>query len=413
MLKIKHITKKVGFTKEQQTNMAELILNEINKNANIKEISMAIKEDFKNDFRAVFKDKNYKVINLFIDGISKEEKKEEFIINVINSKCKYTLYYDFKVFIEFLRRCGVSVSVEEKQAKIFEILSDKNGDIIELKDAYTNGNILINKEFITGKPEKETTKHEKSMYDFISNNLVKIESNNYKIEKNQKSNHANCRKEKYQIFYKNKKDDFMIFNQKFINALPCGCDLYFDKNNYNSLIAKKEEKIVALIMPVKFHDGLQSFELLPDIVEETETKTETETKEEKLLTALYNGSIDSEEYIAEKEKENEQKQNINIEHKNAVTGHVYSGNNAELLTNAMHEKNFTKNEWVASGQAKKLKKQIKENAEGVTIRIFYTDDDGRQFCKLEKIYNVDELEEIKKIETSSGYIDMINRLKAV
>lgn len=399
MLKIKNITKKIGFTKEQQTNMAELILNEINKNANIKEISRVIKEEFKNDFKAVYRDKECKIINLFIDGIPKEEKKEELTINLINSKCKYTLYYDFKVFIEFLRRCGVSVTVEEKQAKIFEILSDKNGDIIELKDAYTNGNILINKEFITGKPEKETTKHEKSMHDFISNNLIKID-NDYKIEKNQKSNHVNCKKERYQIFYKNKKDDFVIFNQKFINALPCGCDLYFDKNNFNSLIAKKEDKIVALIMPIKFHDGLQSFDLLPDIVEETETK------EEKLKTALYNGSINSVEFMEEITPPTK-------EHKNAVTGHIYSGNNAELLTKAMHKNNYKKSEWVASGQARKIKKQIKENAEGVTIRIFYTDDDGRQFCKFETIYNLDELEEIKKIETSSGYIDMINRLKAV
>lgn len=398
MLKIKNITKKVGFTKEQQKQIVDIILNEINKNKNIEIITHVIKEDFKNDLKAVLKDKNYKhVMNLFMDGM----KKEEITINLINSKCKFTLYYDFRVFIEFLRRCGISVTVEEKQAKIFEILSDKNGNIIELTDAYTNGNILINKEFITGKPEKETTKHEKSMHDFISNNLIKID-NDYKIEKNQKSNHVNCKKEKYQIFYKNKKDDFVIFNQKFINALPCGCDLYFDKNNFNCLIAKKEEKIVALILPIKFNDGLKSFELLPDIVEETET----ETKEEKLLTALYNGSINSEEYMEEKEEKRE-----NIEHKNAVTGHIYSGNNAEILTKTMHEKNFTKNEWVASGQAKKLKKQIKENAEGVTIRIFYTDDDGRQFCKLEKIYNVDELEPMKKIEETNDYKSLVKKLK--
>lgn len=398
MLKIKNITKKAGFTKEQQTNMAELILNEINKNANIKEISRAIKEDFKNDFKAVYRDKECKIINLFINGIPKEEKKEEFIINVINSKCKYTLYYDFKVFIEFLRRCGVSVTVEKKQAKIFEILSDKNGDIIELKDAYTNGNILINKEFITGKPEKETTKHKKSMHDFISNNLVKIENNNYKIEKNQKSNHANCRKEKYQIFYKNKKDDFVIFNQKFINALPCGCDLYFDKNNYNSLIAKKEEKIAALIMPIKFHDGLQSFELLPDIVEEIET----ETKEEKLLTVLYNGSINSEEYMEEKEEKTE-----NIEHKNAVTGHVYSGHNIEVLNNA----GFTSHEWVGGYQAKKLHKQVKKDAEGVTIRVYYEDDMGRSFCKLEKVYNIEQLEPLQKVGITEAFKNIVEKLK--
>ena len=79
----------------------------------------------------------------------------------------------------------------------------------------------------------------------------------------------------------------------------------------------------------------------------------------------------------------------------------------------MQKNNFTTPEWVASGQAKKMKKQVKENAEGVIIKVFYIDDDGRQFCKLEKIYNVDELEPMQKIENTNDFKSLVKKLKAV
>jgi predicted lipoprotein with Yx(FWY)xxD motif len=77
----------------------------------------------------------------------------------------------------------------------------------------------------------------------------------------------------------------------------------------------------------------------------------------------------------------------------------------------LKDNNYQLAEWVASGQAKKLNKQIKKDAKGVTIRIYYEDDSGRSFCKLETIYNVAELENIQKIETTTNYKNMIERLK--
>ena len=46
MFTIKKITKKAGFTKEQQQYIADMILSEINKNKNIETISKIIKNDY-------------------------------------------------------------------------------------------------------------------------------------------------------------------------------------------------------------------------------------------------------------------------------------------------------------------------------------------------------------------------------
>ena len=101
-----------------------------------------------------------------------------------------------------------------------------------------------------------------------------------------------------------------------------------------------------------------------------------------------------------------------IEHKNAVTGHIYKGNNAELLDNAMKDNNYKESLWLASGQAKKMNKQVKTGASGVLIKVYYEDEYGRSFCKLEKIYNVEELEPIQKIENTEKYKNLVEKLRA-
>jgi DNA-binding protein H-NS len=103
-----------------------------------------------------------------------------------------------------------------------------------------------------------------------------------------------------------------------------------------------------------------------------------------------------------KESEKNMKEQIN-----AVTKHVYTGNNAIELEKA----GFNSNEWVGSGQVRKLKKQVKKNAKGVVIKVYKENEDGQTFCKLETIYNIEELEEIKKVENTSQFKDMVNRFK--
>lgn len=101
-----------------------------------------------------------------------------------------------------------------------------------------------------------------------------------------------------------------------------------------------------------------------------------------------------------------------IEHKNAITGHIYKGNNAELLNNAMSDNNYKESLWLASGQAKKMNKQVKSGASGVLIKVYYEDEAGRSFCKLEKIYNIAELEPIQKVENTEKYKNLVEKLRA-
>ena len=385
MIKVKNITKKAGFTKEQQQYIADVVLNEINLNKNIEAITKIIKNDIKGNL------KNKEVINLFDDG-----KKEEntVIINVPETRCKFEVINDLKVLVEFLQRVGVSVTASSVTNRIYEQLRNSQGKVIECPDAYSNGHIAISKEFIGEVPTEETLKNIQTLKKLTPTNLIKLDG--YTIAKNQKSNKM---KGQYCIFYKNKKDDFIVFNQKYINMLPKGCEIYFQDNKerkYSILVAKKEEKIVALIMPITC-DNLKQFELLPEIAEENIVKYPIVAYQKNKMPIR-------------RVKEKEMSSPI-VEHKNALTGHIYKGLNAEALTQALKDNNYIKPEWVATGQAKKLNKQIKKGAKGITIRVYYEDDSGRSFCKLETIYNVADLEEIQKIETTTDYKNMIERLK--
>jgi len=386
MIKVKNITKKAGFTKEQQQYIADVVLNAINSNKNIEAITKMIKEVFKNDFKTTFKDKELKVINLFCEGKEKQNGFSEKMIKieVPNIRCKFEIINDLKVLVEFLQRVGVSVTANSVTNRIYEQLRNSEGVVIECPDSYSDGNIAISKEFMGEVPTEETRKCVNGLFNLTPTNLIKLDG--YTIAKNQKSN--KIKGDKFTIFYKNKKDDFIVFNQKYINMLPKDADIYFQDNKnrkYSMLVAKKEEKVIALIMPIH-RDNLNEFELLPEIIEENVIK---------YPIVVYQ----------------ENKTATTVEHKNAVTGHIYKGLNAEALTQSLNNNHYQLAEWVATGQAKKLNKQIKKGAKGVTIRIYYEDDSGKSFCKLETIYNVAELEDIQKIETTTDYKNMIERLK--
>ena len=414
MIKIKNITKKAGFTKEQQADIAEQVIKVLNNKKSLDKVENVLFSEFHGDFKA-FERKVLKsgIYEAKMDG-QYSRYDNEIIITVKNTRCKYILNNSFEILFNFLKKIGIDFTSDiTVKNRIYEQLRNSEGVVIECPDAYSDGNVAINKKFIGEVPTEETQKNNTTLRQLTPTNLIKLEG--YTIAKNQKSN--KIKGDKFTIFYKNKKDDFIIFNQKYINMLPKDCDIYFQDNKnrkYSMLVAKKEEKVIALIMPIH-RDNLNEFELLPEIIEQNivkypivvyqENKMPIKTlKKEELQEFILNGVMSSDDYIKELEQ-------ITVEHKNAVTGHIYKGLNAEALTQALKNNNYQLAEWVASGQAKKLNKQIKKDAKGVTIRIYYEDDSGRSFCKLETIYNVAELENIQKIETTTDYKNMIERLK--
>lgn len=182
--------------------------------------------------------------------------------------------------------------------------------------------------------------------------------------------------------------------------LPNEREYWKDKNankkpEIQRMILKLNDEIVGTLCPV----FAQNYFVFDD-------------EEEKTNIVKYPIIVYQEQKQAVKGEEKEKTLTM-TEHKNAVTGHIYSGNNAELLNNIMNKKGYKKSDWCGRWQARKLKKQIKQNADGVIIKVFYTDDSGRSFCKLETIYNIEELEPMQKIESTNNYIEMIKRLKAV
>lgn len=325
--------------------------------------------------------KAYNVINY-------ENYGEEIKIKVNN----FTLKTEYKKenILNCLLRFKAKIKDAEKEEKneTFEKLKNLTyGSIYETVDAYSDGHIAILKEYLGNIPteEKEHTikiKDNKPLTSFLTDELIKLD--NFNISKNIKDKR---RKYKYFVIYRNN-TNYFVFNQKYVDFFKKDYVFYLDNENKNMLYAFKENKLVGVIMAmnnnfIKYDD----FELLPEI--ENNEKDEIIRKEEIL------NSYEIPEKI------------VKIKQKNAVTEHVYSGNNEKELEKA----GFKSPLWVGKQQAKKLKKQVKKDAKGVVIKVYYTDDDGRQFCKLETVYNIEELEELKKIENTNDYKNMIERLK--
>ena len=246
--------------------------------------------------------------------------------------------------------------------------------------------------------------------------IVLLDFNNNKI----KGLNDKLLNELYFNFNYNGELEFIAFNVDYlIDALNYMDDSFVIELSDNSNLAcslLKSENKTTLLMPIMIRD-IENYNI-EKVETETETETETEFKKEI--------SIDSPEAIEMKkefDKINEKMINSKEEYKelinkeseqimtkeqiNAVTKHIYTGNNAFELEKA----GFNSNEWVGSGQAKKLGKQVKKDAKGIVIKVYKENEDGQTFCKLETIYNIEELEEIKKVENTSQFKDMVNRFK--
>lgn len=406
MFKVKKLTKKAGFTKEQQTQIADVILNEINAHANVEALTDFVKK-YDNDIKKAVKDNNF--LKLYGNPAN-----EQITINLIDSKCKYTLNNKIDVLFTFLSKVGISVTVNEIENKIFEKIKKLsfNGVVKTTIDSFSNGDFAVLKNYVgeISKGEKlQDVNFNKDLNSFLTDDLIKIDNYN----KAEKIGHKRF-KGKYYLIYKDK-ENYNIFNQSYIDLFKKDCTFYLSSaENRKMLYAVKDGMLIGVIMPVdNTHVKYEDFLFIPEI--ENTTKDEIIRKEEilngygiptemrEILDETTDNMVNSKEY-KEIIKESNRKQQ-----KNAVTGHVYMGNNAELLQNAGYNTPL----WVGKGQAKKLGKQIKNNAKGIIIKVYYVDDDGRSFCKLETVYNVEELEPIQKVENTNIFKKMIERLKKV
>ena len=254
----------------------------------------------------------------------------------------------------------------------------------QLIPKYKN-NIKINK--------KEFLNVLKSMKNLINTRTkaVVFDLNNNKI----KSIKDNLLNEMPFNFNYNGNLECLSFNIDYLvdacNFMDDDFELYTsDLNDLACILFKKENK-TTLLMPIKVDKADYCIEKVENkiVEQEQEQEQENNNKKESEAEIMTINSINGHEHV------------------NAITKHIYTGNNAELLEKA----GFNSNEWVGSGQAKKLGKQVKKDAKGVVIKVYKENEDGQTFCKLETIYNIEELEEIKKVENTSQFKDMVNRFK--
>lgn len=387
MLKVKKFIKRSGFTQEQQKYIADAVLTEINRNGNIDLLTNLIKNDYADDFKKANGKRSFNIKKTYAEGVP--DDVPEIYINVINCTCKYRLINKFDVLIKFLEKCGITLTAGTVVNPIYAKLKSF-GKLIETPDGFSDGAILLSKQYVGEVPNDDTFKTDTTFKDLCpaDNKLIKLENTGYICAKNQK--HAHIKNIKFCIFYKSKKNpDFVVFDQKYINMLPKNCEIFLETGTkFKKLVAKQNGEFIALIMPMDIK-SLNEFELLPDI----ETESESETKKSNIVEfppVLYKNPK---------------------EHKNAVTEHIYAGNNIDLLNAAMLQNGYAAPVWVGKYQARKLNKQIKQNAPGVVIKVFYEDVDGRAFCKMETVFNIAELEAIQKIENTSDYKNIVERLK--
>ena len=429
MIKIEKIGSKAGFKKEQIADIAGQLLEVLNKKDNIKYFEKALFQVFKKDIKEAWKNRTFRIIYELQHG-------DDIVIKVKNTGCKLTIYNSYEAIFNTLKRLNVKLTSDltVKNTLYEKIKNLCNNKVLNTIDAYSDGNFAILKDYVGAiaeeEKEEENIVSKRTLKSFMTDNLIKID--NYNQAK--KIKYINT-KNKYFVIYKNE-NNYHVFNQKYVDLFK-DCEFYLD-NTKNMLIVIKEEKIVGLIMAMsnKFIN-YKDLELLPqienntadeiinknDVIKEENIvkypivvyqentmpaaveKSKELTKEE-LKELVTSGVMTDIEYI-------EALKDIKvIEHKNAVTGHIYKGNNAELLDNAMKDNNYKESLWLASGQAKKMNKQVKAGASGVLIKVYYEDESGRSFCKLEKIYNVAELEPIQKIENTEKYKNLVEKLRA-
>ena len=367
------------------------------------------------------KEQTETIINRLIEAFNNETTDD--YINIKINRFEMQINNTKEAILQTLNKFHAKLQEAEtskENNKIFNQLKNKYDKVILIDNTYlSDGNMAINKDYVGDLlPINENNNNyvftKQKINELIGNNLIK--ANNYVI-----NNKIQCFKSKYVVFVKN--DDFIAFNQKYFDLIKkCKknkVELYLTENKQTLLFYDTENhKIIGLIMAVLIRNKddldlkmIQKNENNNNIDDKTTIIQLLNPKAIENMQKVFNEAtekmINSKEY---KELIKNESEDImtNKQHVNAVTKHVYTGNNAELLEKA----GFNSFEWVGSGQARKLKKQIKKGAKGVTIKVYKENEDGQTFCKFEKVYNVEnELEDIKPVEKTTQFADMVNKFK--
>ena len=332
------------------------------------------------------KEEQEEIINKLVAAynvINCDNYGENLIITVNNFKLQ--TYYIQGAIIECLSRFKAVVkNAEEEENNAIEIMKkhyySSNSNLIKTSDNFiSNGNIAL---IVDNIPECEKMENIKDkIYDlFCDNYLIKL------------SNYKTAKKQGIFVFYRDLKN-YAAFKSDYISLLDKESELYLTvlkEITKPCLIVVKNKKVMGVIVQETITENFikDKFSIIP-------IESDTEESEKLKLCDVIDGM------------------NTEKKHYNPVTKRYYQGNNALELEKAFKENDYKCTLWVGKNQAKKMKKQLKENAHGVVIKVYYTDDDGRSFCKFETVYNVAELEEIKKqkIENMNIFKQMIERLK--
>lgn len=153
----------------------------------------------------------------------------------------------------------MTVATKEKISKLYKKLKNNMGksqSVIELTDGYSDGNIALDKEYVKSfgiVPENETIKCDRNIESFVYRFYDLQSSKDFSVYENLKvknNSRLTCT-----VFYKNSKE-FYVYQQEYIKMLPKNAEIFFDiekliTTKIAKIIAKKDEKIVAVLMPIK------------------------------------------------------------------------------------------------------------------------------------------------------------------
>ena len=132
----------------------------------------------------------------------------------------------------------------------------KGQNVIELTDGYSDGNIALEKEYVKSfgiVPENETVKCDRNIESFVHRFYDLQSSEGFTVYENLKvkgNSRLTCT-----VFYKSAKE-FYVYQQEYIKMLPKNAEIFFDiekliTTKFAKIIAKRDEKTVAVLMPVK------------------------------------------------------------------------------------------------------------------------------------------------------------------
>ena len=146
---------------------------------------------------------------------------------------------------------------KEKISKLYKKLKSNMlyQNVIELTDGYSDGSIALEKEYVESfgiVPENETSKCNRNIESFIHRFYDLKSSEGFTKYENLK---AKLSTKEYTVFYKNAKE-FYVYEQSYVKMLPKNVEIFFDIEklctySYAKIIAKQDEKVLAVLMPVK------------------------------------------------------------------------------------------------------------------------------------------------------------------